>query len=82
MLNTRRTFLKSAAMTSGLAGAASPLAAQRAPGPSPVASVPDSEIKVPKVKFGKVELSRLLIGCNWIWGSAHFNRLLESMAAE
>jgi hypothetical protein len=69
-------------MTAGLAGAASPLAAQRAPGPSPVASVPDSEIKVPKVKFGKVEVSRLIIGCNWIWGTPHYNALLQSMISE
>ncbi len=79
MANTRRTFLRSAALTAGFAGAASPLVAQPPGGQSPVASVPDSEIKVPMVKFGKVEISRLIVGTNPFYGYAHYNQLLTNI---
>ena len=37
-------------------------AGARTGGRTPIASVPDSDIKIPKVKFGKVEISRLVLG--------------------
>ena len=82
MSNTRRTFLQSAALTAGLVGAASPLVAQAPGGQSPAASVPDSEIKVPKVKFGKVEISRLVVGTNQFYGFSHHNQILDAVMRE
>ena len=82
MLYTRRTFLQSAALTAGLASVASSLAAQGPGRQSPAASVPDSEIKVPKVKFGKVEISRLVLGTNPFYGYAHYNQILSNVMRE
>jgi hypothetical protein len=82
MSNTRRTFRQSAALTAGLAGAASPLVAQAPGGQSPAASAPDSEIKVPKVKFGKVEISRLVVGTNQFYGFSHYNQILTNVMKE
>ncbi len=78
MSNTRRDFIQAAAgVAAGLTAATPPLAAQ-ARRQSP-ASVPDSEIKVPKIKFGKVELSRLVLGVNPFYGFAHFNRTYDTI---
>jgi len=44
--------------------------------------VPDSEIKVPKVKFGKVEISRLVLGTNPFYGYAHYNQILSNVMRE
>ncbi len=85
MSKTRRGFLQSTAtLAAGLVGAASPALSQRpgGPGPSPAEAVPDSEIKVPKVKFGKAEISRLIVGCNTLYGYAHFNQILGSIMRE
>lgn len=74
MSGTRRAFLQSTAtLATGLAGARSAVSAQGTGGPNPLDSVPDSEIIVPKVKFGKVEISRLVVGCNPFVGSGHGN---------
>ncbi len=43
---------------------------------------PASEIQVPKVKFGGVEISRLVVGCNPFYGFAHFNRTLSTIMQE
>jgi hypothetical protein len=40
----------------------------------PAAQQPASEIQVPKMKFGKAEISRLVLGVNPLYGFAHFNR--------
>jgi hypothetical protein len=82
MSTTRRAFLQAAPLMAGLAGAAFPSAAQVPGGQSPVASVPDSEIKVPKVKFGKVEISRLVLGTNPFYGFAHYNQILGNVMKE
>ena len=93
MSSTRRAFLQSATLAAGLAGTGS-LSAQgqgqtpgRPPGGtggqvSPAASVPDSEIRVPKVKFGKLEISRLILGTNPFYGFAHYNQTLGRVMAE
>jgi hypothetical protein len=82
MSTTRRAFLQSVALMAGFSGAASPSAAQGPGRQSPLASVPDSEIKVPKVKFGKVEISRLVLGVNPFYGYAHYNQILSNVMRE
>src|ERR1035438_1796789 len=81
MSNTRREFLQSsAALAVGImGGAATSLAAEE---PRHVqAALADSatgpgkaeNIQVPKMKFGNVEISRLVMGVNTLYGFAHFN---------
>jgi hypothetical protein len=86
MSDTRRCFLRSAAtLGAGLAGATPALLAQRpevAGGRGPADSIPDSEIKVPKVKFGKVALSRFVVGSNPFNGGSHFNSILSGVMKE
>ena len=79
--DTRRNFLQSAARAAaGLTGAAT-LAAQTAP-PAAAPAQPASEIQVPKMKFGNVEISRLVAGCNPFYGYAHFNQTTGAMMKE
>jgi hypothetical protein len=70
-MSSRRNFLKSSA---GLAAtlAAGPLAGAQV---LPVASLP-------KVRFGDVEISRLVIGTNPFGGGSHFNPLLDHLMAD
>src|SRR5512140_757268 len=80
---------QTAAQTTGRGGAGSDLG----PGPGRVTSGgpeapagallrPASEIQVPKMKFGKVEISRLIAGCNPFYGFAHFNQTLAAVMRE
>lgn len=71
-MNSRRDFLISSA---GLAAAfaARPLAGGAQ---EPVAAT------IPKVRFGKHEISRLIVGCNQFYGYSHFNQLLDQMMRE
>jgi hypothetical protein len=71
-MNTRRDFIKSSA---GLAAAfaARPLAGLAQ---EPVAA------SLPKVRFGKHEISRLVVGCNQFYGYSHFNQLLDQLMRE
>jgi len=64
MTHTRRTFLHSAALA---AAAATARAGDVRPG------------GVPKMKFGKHEISRLVVGCNPFYGYGHFNATLGSV---
>ena len=67
MANTRRGFLQSgAALAAGLTGAGSVLAGQSAAQPPEPALV-----QVPKMKFGKVEIGRMVLGVNPFYGYAH-----------
>jgi hypothetical protein len=82
---TRRNFLYSTTAATGLAEAA--LAAEpQSPGqaPQPLASkpFPPSEIQVPKMKFGNVEIGRLVCGVNPFYGYGHFNRTLDVVMRE
>jgi hypothetical protein len=43
---------------------------------------PASGIQVPKMKFGTVEISRLVAGCNPFYGYAHFNQTLGTVMRE
>ena len=71
-MNSRRAFLKSSA---GLAAAfaAGPLVGSAQ---GPVGAT------LPKVRFGKHEISRLVVGCNQFYGYSHFNQLLDQMMRE
>jgi hypothetical protein len=43
---------------------------------------PAAEVQVPKMKFGSVEMSRLVCGENQFYGYAHFNQILSGMMQE
>ncbi|HOK44425.1 MAG TPA: hypothetical protein PLA43_14120 [Bryobacteraceae bacterium] len=81
MPKTRRSFLQTtAALGAGFSSASSLSFAQvRRGARNPIDAVPDSEIKVPKVKFGKYELSRFMIGCNPFNGTSHLNRTFDGV---
>ncbi|MGD1105349.1 MAG: twin-arginine translocation signal domain-containing protein [Terriglobia bacterium] len=70
-MSSRRNFLKSSA---GLAAtiAVGPLAGAQA---LPAASLP-------KVRFGDVEISRLVMGSNQFYGFSHFNKLLDQLMVD
>ena len=73
MLSPRRRFLQSAA---GLAaGLAAPLAGNTPSGAAATAVLP-------KVRLGKFEVSRLIIGENPFYGYSHFNRILDQAMRE
>jgi hypothetical protein len=84
MSNTRREFLQSgAALAIGMMSAAStstlasePSRLGQRPG-SPAASQEpqgaEAEVQVPKMKFGGVEISRMVLGVNPFYGFAHYN---------
>jgi hypothetical protein len=65
MAETRRTFLQSAALAAALSASNS--------------QAQQPQIQVPKVKFGGVEISRLIAGCNPFYGFAHFNNSLGAI---
>ncbi len=69
MANTRRFFLQSAA----LAAASAPTGAQ---------APPPALVQAPKVKFGKVEISRIVLGMNPFYGVSHFNSILSTVMRE
>jgi hypothetical protein len=70
-MSSRRNFLKSSA---GLAAtmAVGPLAGAQTP---PAASLP-------KVRFGDVEISRMVMGSNQFYGFSHFNGLLDRLMVD
>jgi hypothetical protein len=68
---TRRTFLQS---TAGLGGALA-LQATAATGNTP-------QPRLPTVKFGKTEVTRLIIGSNPFYGYSHFNRIFDAHMRE
>ncbi|MGA2114229.1 MAG: hypothetical protein ABSH56_05705 [Bryobacteraceae bacterium] len=43
---------------------------------------PVSEVQVPKMKFGGVEISRLVLGCNPFGGEAHYNANFRAFMRE
>ena len=42
----------------------------------------DAEIQIPKMKFGNVEIGRLVLGVNPLYGFAHYNRNFSSAMRE
>ena len=74
MTSSRRSFLES---TAGLAAGlttASASASGQAPSPA--------SIQVPKVRFGKTEISRIVLGSNPIYGVSHFNQTYSQVMRE
>ena len=49
---------------------------------STVSPKPVSEVQVPKMKFGGVNISRLVLGCNPFGGEAHYNTNLRAFMRE
>jgi hypothetical protein len=96
MSNTRRGFLQSsAALAAGLTGVtaaeaqqAKPLEQNLPPGApqTPARAVgpatPASQLQVPKMKFGNVEISRMVLGVNPFYGYAHYNNTLGTVMKE
>src|SRR5512139_522069 len=82
MSKTRRQFLHtSAGVAAGLASGAPSLMAQPQGNRNPLDSISDSQIEIPRVRFGKVSVSRLILGVNPFYGFGHgtsmFNRLMQ-----
>ena len=92
MSNTRRGFLQSsAALAAGLTGITvaeaqpaqnMPPGAPQAPAPAAGPARPASQIQVPKMKFGNVEISRMVLGVNPFYGFAHYNNTLGTVMKE
>jgi hypothetical protein len=85
MSDTRRTFLQSAATVAGFAGAGVSAEGQTAaPAERPMAAkpLPPAPVQVPKMKFGKAEIGRLVCGVNQFYGYAHFNQILGQVMKE
>jgi len=85
MAKTRREFLKSsAALAIGVAGAASVGATAESSARVQIQSTPagtqaaatqqnNAAVQVPKMKFGGVELSRMVLGVNPLYGWSHYS---------
>jgi hypothetical protein len=72
-----------AALAAGVTGAVSPSPAQgQTRGGTNPASVPDADIRVPKLPFGKVEVSRLIVGVNTFLGFGHYNNIFNTVMKE
>lgn len=86
MSDTRRTFLQSAILTAGLSGAAPAAAvAQPAAQPPPVAAdppTPAQQLQVSRVNFFGVEISRMVLGMNPLYGYGHYNNTLGAIMRE
>ena len=90
MSNTRREFLHSgAALAVGLMGAsasgmsaAEASQAQHEQATSQTAPGDAASIRVPKMKFGDVEISRLVLGVNPMYGFAHYNSNFSKAMAD
>ena len=83
MSNTRRSFLQSTAtLATGLTGVAPSAPAQESGQRGAVVPAVDTDVQIPKVEFGKVEISRLILGVNPFYGFAHFNNTYSTMMRE
>jgi hypothetical protein len=49
---------------------------------SPIDSVSDAQIKIPRVRFGSIEVSRLVLGVNPFYGFGHYNGILNTVMRE
>jgi hypothetical protein len=93
MSNSRRHFLQSgAALAAGLTAVTSALEAEageaqanRPPGAPAQRSgplTPAAEFQIPKMKFGGVEIGRMVLGVNPFYGFAHYNNNFGSAMKE
>ena len=70
-MSSRRDFLKSSAGLAGTLAVGSLAGAQTAPAAT-----------LPTVRFGGVEISRMVMGCNQFNGYSHFNSLLDKVMVD
>ena len=96
MSNSRRGFLQSSvALAAGLTGVTSEMEAQSGAAPANMPSgapqtparrsgplTPAAKIQVPKMNFGGVEISRMVLGVNPFYGFAHYNNNFGSAMKE
>ena len=87
MSKSRREFLQTgAALAAGLVGAPQLLhsqAARQEDGIEPGSQQPlIAPVQVPRMKFGAVEISRMVIGVNPMYGFAHYNMNFSRTMAE
>jgi hypothetical protein len=86
MSKSRRQFLQSgAALAAGFATAPRMLSPQAAPAqaaPAPPAAAVHATVQVPSMKFGRAEISRLVLGVNPLYGFAHYNSNFARSMAE
>ncbi len=90
MSNTRREFLQSSAAAAvGLMGgtkilAETPKGGQTPAKPAPAPPMPAATdmVQVPTMKFGGVDVSRLVLGANPLYGFAHYNLNFASSMTE
>lgn len=87
MSNSRRQFLQSsAALAVVLAGrntlAVAEASAAQAPASSTTTPAGETHCQVPKMKFGEVEGSRLVLGVNPLYGFVHYNNNFSSAVRE
>jgi hypothetical protein len=75
MSNTRRGFLQTAPGLTAIS-----LSSRAEGGEEP--SRPAAPIQVPQMKFGKVEIGRLVLGSNPFFGGAHFNTNFTATMAD
>lgn len=69
MSTLRRTFLQTAAAAAAMRAAFG-------------SELTESRLSLPKIKLGKHEVSRLIVGANPFYGYSHFNRLLDQLMTE
>jgi hypothetical protein len=89
MSNSRRTFLQSgAALAAGLTGMSGEQQSNMPPGAPQVAArpagplTPAAQVQVPRMKFGGVEISRMVLGVNPFYGFAHYNNNFGTVMKE
>ncbi len=82
MPDTRRAFVNSVVSIAASVSGAAPLAAQAGGAQQPAPLQPASGIQVPRMKFGNAEISRLVCGCNPLYGYAHYNQILGTVMRE
>ena len=87
MSNTRREFLQSSAVVAaGLIGGSKLMEAenQAQPGTAALSQTgpASAQAQIPTMKFGGVEISRLILGVNPLYGFAHYNNNFSKAMAD
>src|SRR5436305_14900703 len=84
MSDTRRSFFKvGTALATGLGAAAANLGSAAASDQKPSQPAPPiSPVQTPKMKFGNVEISRLVLGTNPFYGFSHYSGNLDHAMRE
>jgi hypothetical protein len=91
MSNSRRVFLRSsAALAAGIIGGSQVLHSElvaaenqsKPQAPSQQSGIGLNPVQVPRMKFGNVEISRMVLGVNPMYGFAHYNKNFAHSMAE